>query len=184
MKDRFTKNPAAHDYWKKGNELFDQGKTVASLEYFEKAIRNDPDFAEAYNGMGIAFYEKRDYPSALECYKRALMIKPDFVEAMNNLGTVFLFLGRFPDAAMAYEKVVEIQPDMAEAFNNLGLVYEQMERSDDAIKAYRKFKELWKGKGTTRYLHAAQERIDRLEKGKKSGIGEPPRMEKTVNSTN
>ena len=55
--------------------------------------------------------------------------------------------------------------------NNLGLAYEQMERTDDALRSYKKFKDLWKG--TKRYLHAAQERIDRLEKGRKSGINEP-----------
>ncbi len=171
MKDRFTTNPVAHDYWKKGNQLFDEGKITPSIEYFEKAIRQDGNFAEAYNSMGIAYYEVKDYRKALECYKRAVLIKPNFMEALSNLGTSFLFLGRNPDAVMAFEKVVEMQPDMAEAHNNLGLAYEQMERTDDAVRSYKRFKELWKG--TRRYLHAAQERIDRLEKGRKSGINEP-----------
>jgi hypothetical protein len=67
---------------------------------------------------------------------------------------------------------------MAEAYMHLGLVYEQMHRTDDALKAYRRFKELWDGTG--RYLHAVQERIDRLEKGRRSGISESPSLDRSV----
>ena len=188
MKDRFTRNPAAHDYWAKGNELFDQGKVLPAIEYFKNAIREDGNFAEAHSNMGIAYFEIKDYRNAQESFKKAVLIKPDFVEALLNLGSAYLFdeqpvqglevLTRKPrlqDAAMAYEQVVHLKPEMAEAYMHLGLVYEQMDRTDDALKAYKRFKELWDGTG--RYLHAVQERIDRLERGRKSGISEAPRDE-------
>jgi tetratricopeptide (TPR) repeat protein len=188
MKDRHTRNPVAHDYWVKGNELFDQGKPLPAIEYFKKAVREDGKFAEAYNNMGIAFFELRDYRSAQDCYKKAVLLKPDFVEALLNLGSAFLFdeqpieglevktgRSRLMDAAMAYEQVISMQPSMAEAYMHLGLVYEQMHRTDDALKAYKRFKELWDGTG--RYMHAVQERIDRLESGRRSGISEAPRTE-------
>ena len=191
MKDRFTRNPAAHDYWVKGNELFDQGKILPAIEYFKNAVREDGNFAEAHSNMGIAYFEMKDYRNAQECFKKAVLIKPDFVEALLNLGSAYLFdeqpvhglevqtgKPRLMDAAMAYEQVVNLQPQMAEAHMHLGLVYEQMSRTDDALKAYKRFKELWDGTG--RYLHAVQERIDRLEMGRKSGISEAPREEKSV----
>jgi len=185
MKDRHTKNSLAHDYWVKGNALFDQGKALPAIEYFKKAIREDGKFAEAYNNLGIAYFELRDYRNAQDSLKKAVLIKPDFVEALLNLGSAFLFdeqpveglevktgRPRLMDAAMAYEQVISLQPEMAEAYMHLGLVYEQLQKTDDALKAYRRFKELWDGTG--RYLHAVQERIDRLEKGRRSGISEAP----------
>jgi len=186
MKDRHTRNPVAHDYWVKGNELFDQGKALPAIEYFKKAVREDGKFAEALNNMGIAYFELKDYRNAQDCYKRAILLKPDFVEALLNLGSAYLFdeqpveglevktgRPRLMDAAMAYEQVISMQPSMPEAYMHLGLVYEQMHRTDEALKAYRRFKELWDGTG--RYLHAVQERIDRLESGRRSGISEAPR---------
>jgi tetratricopeptide (TPR) repeat protein len=172
VKDRFTQNPAAHDLWVKGNELFDQGRAGSAAEKFDEAVRLDPSFAEAWNSLGLVSYERRDYARAAEMHKRAVLVKPDFVEALSNLGTDFLFLGRFPDAAAAFEKVLVLQPDMPEAHNNLGLVYEQLRRTREAVACYRRFIELWKG--GRRFALAAQERIDRLEKGKVSGFGEPP----------
>ena len=186
MKDRHTRNPVAHDYWVKGNELFDQGKALPAIEYFKKALREDGKFAEALNNMGIAYFELKDYRNAQDCDKKARLHKPDFVEALLNLGAADLFdeqpveglevktgKPRLMDAAMAYEQVISMQPSMAEAYMHLGLVYEQMHRTDEALKAYRRFKELWDGTG--RYLHAVQERIDRLESGRRSGISEAPR---------
>jgi tetratricopeptide (TPR) repeat protein len=185
MKDRHTRNPVAHDYWVKGNELFDLGKARPSIAYFEKAVREDGHFAEAYSNMGIAYFELKDYRNAQQCFKKAVLIKPDFVEALMNLGSAFLFdeqpveglevqtgRPRLMDAAIAYEKVLEIKPDMPEVYMHLGLVYEQMHRTDDALKVYRRFKELWDGTG--RYMHAVQERIDRLDMGRRSGISEAP----------
>jgi len=188
MKDRFTRDPAAHDYWTKGNQLFDEKKILPSIEYYKKAIRKDGKFAEAHNNMGTAYFEIKDYRNAQECFKHAVLIKPDFVEALLNLGSAYLFdeqpvhglevltkKPRLQDAAMAYEQVIHMRPELPEAYMHLGLVYEQMERTDDALKTYKQFKELWDGTG--RYLHAVQERIDRLEMGRKSGISEAPRDE-------
>ena len=79
---------------------------------------------------------------------------------------------------MAYEQVINLKPQMAEAYMHLGLVYEQMDRTDDALKVYKRFKEIWDG--TERYLHAVQERIDRLQMGRKSGISEAPRDEQSA----
>ena len=185
MKDRFTRNPTAHDYWTKGNELFDLGKARPAIEYFEKAIRADGSFAEAYNNMGIAYFEMKDYRNAQVAFKKAVLIKEDFTEALLNLGSAFLFdeqpihglevqtkKPRLMDAAMAYEQVIRVQPDMPEAYMHLGLVYEQMHRTDEALKAYKRFKEIWTG--TERYMHAVQERIDRLEMGRRSGLSEAP----------
>jgi tetratricopeptide (TPR) repeat protein len=151
MKDRFTRDPAAHDYWTKGNQLFDEKKILPAIEYYKKAIRKDGKFAEAHNNMGTAYFEIKDYRNAQECFKQAVLIKP------------------------AYEQVIHIRPELPEAYMHLGLVYEQMQRTDDALKTYKQFKELWDGTG--RYLHAVQERIDRLEMGRKSGISEAPRDE-------
>jgi protein O-GlcNAc transferase len=171
MEDRFTDNPVAHDHWVQGNRLFDQGSIEAAAGCFREAVRLDPSFAEAENSMGLVFYEMRDYAQAAEHHKRAVLLKPSFAEALSNLGTDFLFMGRFPDAASAFVKVTELVPLMPEAHNNLGLVYEQMGRIREAIASYRRFIELWKG--GRRFALAAQERIDRLEKGRVSGFGEP-----------
>ena len=188
MKDRFTRNPAAHDHWTKGNQLFDEGKILPAIGYFEKAIREDKKFAEAYNNMGIAYFEMKDYGNAQKNFKQAVLLKPDFTEALLNLGSAYLFdeqpvrglevlttKPRLQDAAMAYEQVIHLRPELPEAYMHLGLVYEQMHRTDDALKLYKRFKELWDGTG--RYLHAVQERIDRLNMGRRSGINEPRRIE-------
>lgn len=191
MKDRFTRDPAAHDYWTKGNQLFDDEKIIPAIEYYKKAIRKDSKFAEAHNNMGTAYFEMKDYPNAQKCFKQAILIKPDFVEALLNLGSAYLFdeqpvqglevltkKPRLQDAAMAYEQVIHQRPELPEAYMHLGLVYEQMHRTDDALKTYRRFKELWDGTG--RYLHAVQERIDRLEMGRRSGINDPIRVKRTA----
>ena len=57
----------------------DQQKIVDYLE--EKAIRINPDYAEAHCNLGLAFCKFGRYQDAVEAYKQAIRINPDFAEA-------------------------------------------------------------------------------------------------------
>jgi len=103
MKDRFTQNPAAHDHWVKGNELFDKGKILPAIEYFKNAVRADGNFAEAYSNMGIALHARGDHDQALECWQRAIELEPDYAQAHWNRSLVLLLKGRFAEGWKEYE---------------------------------------------------------------------------------
>ncbi|WP_347822102.1 tetratricopeptide repeat protein [uncultured Planktomarina sp.] len=44
-----------------------------------------PDYAEAYNNMGIALKDQGKLEEAIEAYNKALAIKPDYAEASHNM---------------------------------------------------------------------------------------------------
>ena len=58
-----------------------------AIDSCNKAIKINPNFAEAHNHLGFALRGKGDVHAAIKCYKEALQIKPNFVEALNNMGT-------------------------------------------------------------------------------------------------
>ena len=43
-----------------------------------------PDYVDALNNKGRAFYKLENYNEAIECYDKALAIKPDYELALNN----------------------------------------------------------------------------------------------------
>ena len=58
----------------------------AAINNYKKALKINPDYADAYNNMGNALKDKGDLEAAIESYKQALKIKPDYVQAYNNMG--------------------------------------------------------------------------------------------------
>ena len=45
----------------------------------------DPNYAEAYNGMGAALIRLGEIEKAVVFFKKALQINPDYTNAQNNL---------------------------------------------------------------------------------------------------
>ena len=64
-----------------GSVLKEQGKLEEAIEAYNKALAIKPDYAEAYNNMGIALKEQGKLEEAIEAYNKALAIKPDYAEA-------------------------------------------------------------------------------------------------------
>ena len=92
----------------------------AAIACYKKALKIKPDYAEAYNNMGVALKDKGDLEAAIESYKEALEIKPDFAEASYNMGNALKDKGDTEAAIKSYKKVLKIKPDYAEAYSNMG----------------------------------------------------------------
>lgn len=58
----------------------------ASEEAYKKVIALKPDYAEAYNNMGVTLQEQGKQKEAILAYSKALSLKPDYVDVYYNMG--------------------------------------------------------------------------------------------------
>ena len=56
------------------------------MESFKKALKLKPDYAEAYNNLGIVLKDLGDLEAAIINYEKAIEIKPNYAEAYNSKG--------------------------------------------------------------------------------------------------
>ena len=109
-----------------------------AIELYKRVIKLKPDYAEAYNNMGVAYKENSDFSAAIESYRKAISLKPGLVEAYNNLGLAYNKLGEYQKSIDAYNKALGLKPDYAEAHNNLGVVYNELYKHEEAVISYNK----------------------------------------------
>src|SRR5262245_12713640 len=64
------------DDFDQGRALFNQGKFAASVPYFERATRQDPDFAEAYFYLGRAHVSQSHWREAIQPLRTAFRLSP------------------------------------------------------------------------------------------------------------
>ena len=114
------------------------GRFSKAIELYKRVIKLKPDYAEAYNNIGIAFKENSDFTAAIESYNKAISLNPHLVQVYNNLGLAFNKLGEYQKSIDAYNKALELKPDYAEAHNNLGVVYNELYKHEEAVISYNK----------------------------------------------
>jgi tetratricopeptide (TPR) repeat protein len=122
------------------------GEDQKALEFFQEAIKKDPQNTMAWNGLGYCQVGLNNPAAAIKAYQQAIktnpddeslyfILKPDFAEAYFKLGIVYTRLGRLDEGKKAFEKVIRLNPDAVPAHFNIGIAYAQLGRYQDALQA-------------------------------------------------
>jgi tetratricopeptide (TPR) repeat protein len=90
---------------------------------FEEAIRTDPNYAEAYNNLGLVYTQSGTDDKAEKAFRSAIGASPEFADAHQNLGAL-LIISDAPGAIRELEKAVALQPQMLKAHYNLAQAYD------------------------------------------------------------
>lgn len=73
-------------------------RTMARID-FNRALRERPDFAEAYNFIGVYLTQQQDFDNAYDAFDSALELAPDYDYAFLNRG-IALYYGQRPKLAV------------------------------------------------------------------------------------
>ena len=59
-----------------------------AIAAYKKALSLKPDYANAYNNMGVALTEQGNLEEATIAYNKAISIKPNYANAHRNLSSI------------------------------------------------------------------------------------------------
>jgi tetratricopeptide (TPR) repeat protein len=118
---------------KKGWALHTLGRYNEAIQFYDRALKINPNYADTWNYKGISFYNLKKYDEAIQAYDRAIRINPNYAYAWNNKGCVFHTLGRYNEAIQFYDRALKINPNFADALNNRSKANNELVRS----KSYR-----------------------------------------------
>jgi tetratricopeptide (TPR) repeat protein len=61
------------------------GRAQDAIDQYSIALQLDPDYAEAYNNLGVALANQGRFDEAIEQFSAALKIYPGYANARQNL---------------------------------------------------------------------------------------------------
>jgi TolB-like protein/predicted Ser/Thr protein kinase len=145
MEKKPTENLAAYDDYLRGKDYsnsIDLAGTELSVQLLQRAVSRDPQFAEAWAGLSMAYrglYWAFDRPGALtpgaEAAKRAQELAPDLPETRLALGSV-AYVHREFDKALAQFKMAQSLRPNADAANYIGWTLRRLGRWQDALNHF------------------------------------------------
>ncbi len=72
-----------------------------------------PDYAEAHNTLGVAFFKLKRYKEAERAFTEAVRLKPNFSLARYNLGAMSLVMNRREAALEQYNALKTLSTELA-----------------------------------------------------------------------
>jgi Flp pilus assembly protein TadD len=154
-----------------GTKFLDEGETDKAIDALNQAVKLNPDLAEAWFRLGVAYAlaEMRDenlgkaneseptpsskspapkansvkaFEKAVAAYKRQIDVNSEDDAAYFNLGRAYNKLNEDEDAAKALRQAVKIKPDDTEYQTELGAILIKLAQYQEAISPLKKALEL------------------------------------------
>ena|SRR5258706_8015008 len=94
-------------------------------KYYEKAVKLNPEYAEAINNLGTIFYSRHSYRRAITQYRKALRVTPESASILSNLGTAYFARKNYDDAFKTYQEALRLDPEVFEHRNSHGVLLQE-----------------------------------------------------------
>jgi tetratricopeptide (TPR) repeat protein/thiol-disulfide isomerase/thioredoxin len=128
------------NYLSFGSVFFQRGYFEQAGAAFERALRDNPESAEALYGLGSVQLNQQQNSDARQSFERATKLHASYPEtlanAWNNLGLISARDERTEEAIGYFRRALQSSPDHVVALTNLGSAYRQLKRWDDARQAF------------------------------------------------
>jgi len=118
----------------KAMSLFKEKKYKECIDAFSLVLETEPDNADVYNNMGVAYSCIADFEHAENCLVKALELDPQLAQAYINLSDLYYKAGDIASAVGTLQKgSYELQDNLTIA-HLLARVYIDDQRWEDAIE--------------------------------------------------
>ena len=134
-----TSSPEAFKYYVEGVESFGRGEFQESIQFLEKAVSIDPQFAMAYRMLGSNYHSLGYTEKRKEYYNQAFELAdklPDRERYQIQGNYYFLTIKDYDKAIEAYKNLLELYPDDKVGNNDLGRLYYRIEEYDKSIELF------------------------------------------------
>ncbi|MBX9876905.1 MAG: tetratricopeptide repeat protein [Candidatus Obscuribacterales bacterium] len=120
-----------------------KGNNTEAIANYRLAIKNRPDFLDAYNNLALALYDEGKYPDALAAIRQALKIDGQCADAYYNLALIHRATGNFTAAreaaneSLKYEKnpeFAESTKQLVDKLNQVEVAYGNLEKGTGHIR--------------------------------------------------
>jgi Flp pilus assembly protein TadD len=121
-----------------GNVNMAQGKFGNAEVAFQRAVTLSPNYAEAYNGLGEALGELKQFPRAIEAFNKAVGLDPKLLKAKYNQAVTYDRMRNFRYSEFVFRNLIKANPDYALAYDGLAVTLSKAGRAKEAIALHEK----------------------------------------------
>jgi tetratricopeptide (TPR) repeat protein len=118
----WAQSVAARNEYKVARILVTQSKYQEALQHLERAVREEPHYADAHYLMGLCYLGLKDYPRAEGKFRLITSMMPGFLGGWSYLAQTYLEQKKYPEAIRTFQDLARVRGMRGEASFGLGVV--------------------------------------------------------------
>src|ERR1051326_4698825 len=130
---------ASEEYFKRGQEAEAQGLTAKAVEFYERALNENPDHEMACFRLALLYDRQADDAKAIELYERICTSPPVHINALMNLAILYEDNNHYDEAHRCLEAILRTNPNherarlyMKDVESARSMYYDDDDRRGDA----------------------------------------------------
>jgi lipoprotein NlpI len=143
LENSVTKDTKALDFHQKGSEYFNQEKYELAVVEFKKALKIDPNFAFAWDDLGLSYRKLNKYDEAIVCYKKSLELDPKGRTPLMNMAVAYQLSKDNKSAIKTYKNYIKIHSEDPEGYYGIARIYRFEKEYEDALESAFKAVEMY-----------------------------------------
>jgi len=124
--------------YKKGIDLFNEGKYQESIPVFQTIVEKFPDAYIVYMNIGHSYFQMENYDEAEKYYLQVLEREPGHANTLIGLGNIAMNRGDTEKAMEYYNKIEFEKIEDPTVLYNVGTIFYNNSKFDEALKYYQK----------------------------------------------
>lgn len=129
--------------YSQSQHFVESGKLSEAIEKLESLIDRWPDFAPAYNDLGVLYYQSGMKEKTLEHYETAVRLEPQQLNYQKNLADFYCIeMGRIENALEIYLRVLQQEPTDIETLTAAGYICQALKRNADATVFFERVQDI------------------------------------------
>ena len=147
---------SARAEFQKAQEFLEKRDTERGIASLKKAVEFAPQFAGAWNTLGVIAYQSEQLEEAEMYFRRALNLNPSYYGALVNLGALLVSREKVEESVEIFLRAIELRPDDPMGQARLGMTYLHLGNLDKAEERFMETKKIEPGHFSLPHLFLAQ----------------------------
>jgi tetratricopeptide (TPR) repeat protein len=127
-------NPDAQKLYEQGREALQMRDFPGAIDYFQRAVEEDPKFGEAWTALGMLHSGTGARDQAISEFRKAIALDPQQTIPYEALGTLLMMQQR-PDEALAdWRELEKASPANVMAAERIGAILLDLKRYPEAVQ--------------------------------------------------
>ena len=111
------------DYENLANSLSQHGNTLDAIQYYKKALKNNPNNMQARVNLIVEFLKKEQYKKSLKHLYYLIDLLPKNFFILKSTGEILSKVGRYQESIDYLKQALQIQPHAHQLYNTIGIAY-------------------------------------------------------------